>query len=119
VSEIAGLMDGSHVRVWRAAVDGSMTLAAPLWAGQAFFEEERDAEALLLDRDEWERVLALRHPLTELGEMTAAVLTGSADTHLPSADLGELWSLHEAAPTLLPGSPTGSASYRRSAAMAT
>lgn len=105
VSEIAGLMDGSHVRVWRAASDGSMTLAAPLWAGQTFFEEGRDAECLILDREEWDRVLGLRHPLTELGEMTAAVLAGSTDTHSPPADLGELWTLHEAAAWIATGDP--------------
>ncbi len=82
VSEIAGLMDGSHIRVWRALSDGSMALVAPLWAGQAFFEEGRDADALILDREEWDRVFSLCHPLTELGAMTAAFLTGAAaDVH--------------------------------------
>lgn len=87
VSEIAGLMDVSSLRVWRAAPDGSMSMSAPLWAGQAFFEGAQSAEPLILDREEWERVLATNYPLTELGKMTEAVLSGRYQAYMPTDDI--------------------------------
>lgn len=73
VSEIAGLMEWSVLRVWRGAGDGSMSRAHELWAGKAFSEGPQSAESLYLDREEWERTLASRHPLTDLGKMTQAL----------------------------------------------
>lgn len=87
VSEIAGLMDESHLRVWRAMGDGSMSRAEPIWAGNAFFEGPQSGESLYLDREEWERALASRHPLTDLGKMTQAALSGALNQNLGMQDI--------------------------------
>jgi hypothetical protein len=61
VSAIAGLMGGSHIRVWRDR-DGTLEIAAPLWADRNFFDQNGEADDLYFERAEWQALLAVRYP---------------------------------------------------------
>lgn len=61
VSEISGLIGGSHLRVWRDR-DGTLEIAAPLWADRTFFDQDGEADDLYFERAEWQALLAVRYP---------------------------------------------------------
>jgi len=61
VSEISGLIGGSHLCVWRDR-DGALEIAAPLWADRTFFDQDGEADDLYFDRAEWQALLANRYP---------------------------------------------------------
>lgn len=66
VSEITGLIEGCHIRIWRALPDGTSVVAMPLWAGSIVFVESRDIDSLYFEKGDWEALLESRHPETDL-----------------------------------------------------
>lgn len=65
VSEISGLIEGCHLRVWRSR-DGGLEMAAPVWAAQSFFERNGETDDFYIEAVEWDSIFAVRYPETEL-----------------------------------------------------
>ncbi|MEG3124417.1 hypothetical protein U1738_10850 [Sphingomonas sp. GB1N7] len=87
LGEIAGLIEGCHIRVWNTR-NGGLEIAAPVFAAQIVFEGDDEVNHLCFDRAEWDAAVTSLHP--EFSANISAPETDCRSAPVPPA--GKAWS---------------------------